>query len=82
MSLIFWGYRVGVVTELEVLCLGKVGDERFTDYLCFKDVLVEVDHYACHATLLIRAEINAVAFNNILAAIIDDVDYTQIVLLV
>jgi hypothetical protein len=51
------------------------------DCLCLRlwDILVEVDHTACHATFLVRAEVDAVAFDNILAVRIDDVDNTQII---
>ena len=61
--------------------LVEVGDEGFTDCLCLRlqNVLVEVDHSACHATFLVRTEVDAVAFNNILAVRIDDVDDSQII---
>lgn len=59
---------------LEVLGLGEVGDEGFANSLCFRlwDILVEVDHTACHATFLVRAEVGTGASDDILAVGIDD----------
>lgn len=76
MGLVFRGDWEGAVAEFEVFGLGEVGDEGFTDCLCLRlrDILIEVDHTMCNTTLLVGTEIEAVAFDNLFAIRIDDVD--------
>ena len=75
------GDGVGAVAELEVLGLGEVLYQSLANFIGFalRNVLIEVDHTSCHSTFLVRTEIDAVAFNDILAVRIDDVDYTHII---
>ena len=68
------GDRGGAVAELEVLGLGEVLYQILADSLglALRDVLVEVEHAACHLDLSIGAEVGAGACDDILAVGVDD----------
>jgi len=68
------GDGVGTVAELEVLGLGEVLYQGLADDLGFplRDVLIEVEHAACHRDLGIGAEIGAGTSDDILAVGVDD----------
>ena len=65
---------VDAVAELEVLGFGEVLYQGLADGFGFalRDVLVEVEHAACHLDLGIGAEIGADTSDDILAVGIDD----------
>jgi len=65
---------VGAVAELEVLGLGEVLYQGLADglSLALRDILVEVEHSACHLDLGIGAEVDAGASDNILAVGVND----------
>lgn len=64
----------GAVAELEVLGLGEVLYQVLADglSLALRDVLVEVEHTACHFDLGIGAEVGAGTGDDILAVGVDD----------
>ena len=64
----------GAIAELEVLGLGEVLYQCLADglSLALRDVLIEVEHTACHLDLGIGAEVGAGASDNILAVGVDD----------
>lgn len=68
------GDRGGAVAELEVLGLCEVLYQCLADSLglALWDVLVEVEHSACHLDLCIGAEVGAVTSDDILAVGVDD----------
>jgi len=67
----------GAVTELEVLGLGKIGDDSFTDGLGFalRDVLLEVEHTTCHLSLGVGTEDGAGTSDNIPAVGVNNTIY-------
>ena len=68
------GDGVGAVAELEVLGLGEVLYQGLADGLglALRNVLVEVEHTACHLDLGIGAEVGAGASDDILTKWVDD----------
>ena len=68
------GDGVGAVAELEVLGLGEVLYQGLADGLGFtlRNVLIEVEHAACHLDFGIEAEVGTDTSDDILAKWVDD----------
>ena len=74
MGLVFRNNGEGAVAELEVLGFGEVLYQGLADGLGFalRNVLIEVEHAACHLDLGIGTEVSAGTSDDILAVGVDD----------